>query len=134
MLYLHKIISMCILLYALSELLSNDRSLGMHFQTSSVKHICNLRKCLYVVDQARTGPHHSLSTLLCSSAIFFTEQNNLEELQELIDKWRTVSQEAADRLLDKACDEPRPVMAQLLTHLQIDHKLIQYSVEDEGFY
>ena len=52
----------------------------------------------------------------------------------MIDKWRTVSQEAAERLLDKIPVDLKPTMGQLLSNLQVDKELIHYSDADEGFY
>ncbi|KAJ7376583.1 hypothetical protein OS493_033744 [Desmophyllum pertusum] len=64
----------------------------------------------------------------------YRNKNDLKELQCLIDKWRTVSQEAAERLLGKIQLDPQPTMGQLLSNLQVDKELIHYSDEDEGFY
>ncbi|XP_078356671.1 uncharacterized protein LOC144641530 [Oculina patagonica] len=64
----------------------------------------------------------------------YRNKNDLKELQCLIDKWRTVSQEAAERLLGKIQFDPRPTMSQLLSNLQVDKELIHFSEEDEGFY
>ena len=52
----------------------------------------------------------------------------------LIDKWRNVSQDAAERLLSKIQYEPKPTMGQLLSSLQVDNQLIHYCENDEGFY
>lgn len=64
----------------------------------------------------------------------YRKKNDLTQLQALIDKWRTVSQEAAERLLSKIQLDPQPTMGQLLSNLQVDKGLIHYSEEDEGFY
>jgi len=64
----------------------------------------------------------------------YRNKNDLTQLQVLIDKWRTVSQEAAERLLSKIKLDPLPTMSQLLSNLQVDKALIHYSEEDEGFY
>jgi len=64
----------------------------------------------------------------------YRNKNDLKELQCLIDKWRTVSQEAAERLLDKIPVDLKPTMGQLLSNLQVDKELIHYSDADEGFY
>ena len=73
----------------------------------------------------------TIINFLCS---FFGTQNDLSQLQALIDKWRTVSQDAAERLLDKIKADPLPTMGQLLAKLQVSKELIQYSEEDEAFY
>ncbi|XP_059171616.1 swi5-dependent recombination DNA repair protein 1 homolog [Physella acuta] len=62
----------------------------------------------------------------------YREKNNLTDLQALIDKWREVSQKALGDLLD-AHPEPKPSMTQLIDHLLIDHDLIQYNADEEGF-
>ncbi|EDO45407.1 predicted protein [Nematostella vectensis] len=63
----------------------------------------------------------------------YRTKNDLTDLQKLIDKWRNVSQEAAERLLTKIKKEPSPKMKELLDQFQIDYKLIGYSEEEEGF-
>ncbi|XP_068741040.1 swi5-dependent recombination DNA repair protein 1 homolog isoform X2 [Montipora capricornis] len=64
----------------------------------------------------------------------YRNKNDLSQLQALIDKWRAVSQDAAERLLDKIKADPLPTMSQLLAKLQVSKELIQYSEEDEAFY
>lgn len=64
----------------------------------------------------------------------YRNKNDLTQLQSLIDKWRTVSQEAAERLLGKIHMDPQPTMEQLLSNLQVDKELIHYSEDDESFY
>ena len=61
-------------------------------------------------------------------------QNNLDELEGLIQKWREVSQEAAEELLSKSHADPKPTMSNLLDYLNIDSDVIHYSKEDENFY
>ncbi|KAL5482095.1 hypothetical protein EMCRGX_G022378 [Ephydatia muelleri] len=64
----------------------------------------------------------------------YNSKNNLQKLEELICKWRTVSQEAAECLLQKTSIDPRPSLGQLLQFLQVDFNLIHYSPADESFY
>lgn len=52
----------------------------------------------------------------------------------MIDKWRRVSQEAAERLLEKIQLDPKPTMSQLLLNLQVDREIIHYSGDNEAFY
>lgn len=61
-------------------------------------------------------------------------KNDLKELKCLIDKWRRVSQEAAERLLEKIQLDPKPTMSQLLLNLQVDREIIHYSGDNEAFY
>lgn len=61
-------------------------------------------------------------------------KNDLKELKCLIDKWRRVSQEAAERLLEKIQLDPKPTMSQLLLNLQVDIEIIHYSGDNEAFY
>ena len=61
-------------------------------------------------------------------------QNNLDELEELIQKWREVSQDAAEELLSKSHGDPQPTMSNLLDYLHIDSDVIHYSKEEESFY
>lgn len=56
------------------------------------------------------------------------------ELKCLIDKWRRVSQEAAESLLEKKQLDPKPTMSELLSNLQIDKEIIHYSEDNEAFY
>ena len=60
-------------------------------------------------------------------------QNNLSELDQLVEKWRLVSQEVVENLISVS-PYPRPSVAQLLAYLHIDPKVIRYSEEDEAFY
>ncbi|XP_067056968.1 swi5-dependent recombination DNA repair protein 1 homolog [Acropora muricata] len=64
----------------------------------------------------------------------YRTKNDLAQLQALTDKWRTVSQDAAEKLLSKIKVDPLPTMSQLLSNLQVSKELIQYSEEDEAFY
>ena len=59
-------------------------------------------------------------------------QNNLSELQLLIDKWRTVSQQALQDLHTEM-PEPKPSLTQLINHLGIEHDLIDFDSEEEAF-
>ena len=56
------------------------------------------------------------------------------ELKCLIDKWRRVSQEAAESLLEKIHLDPKPTMGELLSNLQIDKEIMHYSEDNEAFY
>ena len=56
------------------------------------------------------------------------------ELKCLIDKWRRVSQEAAESLLEKIQLDPKPTMGELLSNLQIDKEIMLYSEDNEAFY
>ena len=56
------------------------------------------------------------------------------ELKCLIDKWRRVSQEAAESLLEKIQLDPKPAMSELLSNLQIDKEIMHYSEDNEAFY
>lgn len=53
-------------------------------------------------------------------------------MKELIEKWREVSQEAADQLLQLS--PSALTMAQLLGYMNISPDVIHYSIEDETFY
>ncbi|GFN90698.1 swi5-dependent recombination DNA repair protein 1 homolog [Plakobranchus ocellatus] len=62
----------------------------------------------------------------------YREKNNLTNLQQLIDRWRSVSQSALTDLLDLQ-PEPRPSMENLISHLQIDPNLVLYDEEEQDF-
>ena len=64
----------------------------------------------------------------------YQTKHNLDELEQLISKWREVAQEVAECLLASSIHEPRPAMGQMLDYLHIDHELIQYSQQDKSFY
>lgn len=65
----------------------------------------------------------------------FLLQNNLQELDRLIAKWRGVGQEVAEELVQRLSHKPEPpTIATLLDHLHIDHSLLHYNAEDEEFY
>jgi hypothetical protein len=65
-------------------------------------------------------------------SIPFFLQNDLAELQDLINKWRTVSQDALQELVDIAND-PKPTLTELMDYLHLDHKFIGFNPEDESF-
>ncbi|RDD46373.1 Swi5-dependent recombination DNA repair protein 1-like protein [Trichoplax sp. H2] len=60
-------------------------------------------------------------------------KTNLDDLDQLILKWRSISQDVAQQLHEKIQIEPRPTMAQFLDAYHIDRNLIQYSADDEAF-
>lgn len=62
----------------------------------------------------------------------YRSKNNITELQSLIDKWRTVTQQALQDLHNEM-PEPRPSLTDLINHFGIDHKLVQFNSEDETF-
>jgi hypothetical protein len=71
---------------------------------------------------------------LSNTIVSFLYQNNLDELDELVSKWRTASQLAAHELCNHMGTEgKRPTVRELLTHFQIDHDVIGYSEEDDEF-
>lgn len=98
----------------------------------------NQGSCVIAYKQERILPasakYSNVKVLTCNVCFFFLLQNDLTQLQSLIDKWRTVSQEAAERLLGKIHMDPQPTMGQLLSNLQVDKELIHYSEDDESFY
>lgn len=61
-------------------------------------------------------------------------QNDLNELEDLIKKWRDVGQEAAEMLLELSPADPKPSMMEMLNYLHIKPEIIHYSVEDDSFY
>ena len=66
------------------------------------------------------------------SGVFDVFQNNLEELQSLIDKWRTVAQEALYHLMDLN-RESGVSLTDLVNYFSLDHKLLGFNVDDESF-
>lgn len=62
----------------------------------------------------------------------YRSKHNLETLDCLTTKWKTVSQQAVLRLYNLT-PEPRPTLTQLIDHLRIDYDMIDYSVDDESF-
>lgn len=64
----------------------------------------------------------------------YRNKNDIMELKCLIDKWRRVSQEAAESLLEKIQLDPKPTMSELLSNLQIDKEIMHYSEDNEAFY
>ena len=63
----------------------------------------------------------------------FSFQNDLNDLEVLIKKWRGVSQEAMQELWELAAGEPKPTLTDVVDHFQIDHAFIGYNAEDESF-
>ena len=60
-------------------------------------------------------------------------QNNLDDLEVLIKKWRDVCQQGLHELLETVSAEPKPTLGQLIEHLQIDHKLIGFNQQENDF-
>ena len=71
-------------------------------------------------------------TYLKTFSVVLTFQNNLDELQSLIDKWRTVAQEALSHLVELN-SENNVSLTDLVNHFNVDHKLLGFNVEDESF-
>ena len=59
-------------------------------------------------------------------------QNNLAELEELIEKWRAVSQQGLQDL-HEALPEPKPNFSELLQHLGVDYNLVKFDPTEETF-
>ncbi|XP_011406953.1 PREDICTED: swi5-dependent recombination DNA repair protein 1 homolog [Amphimedon queenslandica] len=65
----------------------------------------------------------------------YRTKNDLTQLEGLISKWRSVSQEAAQALLEHSpTSRPTPSMTELLGYLSISPDIIHYDTEDELFY
>lgn len=62
----------------------------------------------------------------------YRSKNDLTELQQLIIDWRTACQNALLDYLDKI-PQPKPTIGELLDHLHIDYKLLNYDSELEEF-
>ncbi|XP_064631714.1 swi5-dependent recombination DNA repair protein 1 homolog [Lineus longissimus] len=62
----------------------------------------------------------------------YRAKNDLTELQVLIDKWRTVSQDALQELVD-ITNDPKPSLKELIDHLHLDYKFIGFNQEEETF-
>lgn len=62
----------------------------------------------------------------------YRSKNNLEELNNLISKWREVSKDAIQDLWS-LLDSPKPSITQLLDHYGINHTFVGYNAEDETF-
>ncbi|XP_022238995.1 swi5-dependent recombination DNA repair protein 1 homolog [Limulus polyphemus] len=59
-------------------------------------------------------------------------KNDPATFEQLIVKWRRITQEAVQDLHQRM-PEPRPLITDLINHLQIDHKLLGYVAEDMTF-
>ncbi|KAL3863721.1 hypothetical protein ACJMK2_005464 [Sinanodonta woodiana] len=62
----------------------------------------------------------------------YRAKNDLTTLCNLIEKWRSVSQEALQDLHNQM-SEPKPTLTELINHCQIDHALVNYNAEEESF-
>ncbi|KAK7485869.1 hypothetical protein BaRGS_00022864 [Batillaria attramentaria] len=62
----------------------------------------------------------------------YRTKNDLQQLQGLIDKWRSASQEAVLDL-QQLITEPRPSLTSLVKQLGIDAGLLGYNEEEESF-
>ena len=90
-------------------------------------------------DSVHANRHYEGSSKLCICArlemIKISLQNDLSQLEGLILKWQSVSQEATQALLELSpTTRPRPSMGDLLNYLSISSDIIQYDHEDESFY
>ncbi len=74
----------------------------------------------------------SILILSLDTLLFPSFQNNLEELEALIDKWRGVCQEALTTLHEKM-PEPRPDLGYLIKNFNLDAELLKYNEEEEDF-
>lgn len=54
------------------------------------------------------------------------------KLLELTEKWRQAAQELVQDLHSKM-NEPKPLMIDMLNHLQIDPKTLRYNEEEDSF-
>ena len=66
--------------------------------------------------------------------MFLNLQNNLDDLEVIIAKWRSICQQAAQDLYEKFSHEKSPRMGQFLDGLRVNHELIRYCEDDETFY
>ncbi|XP_054766119.2 swi5-dependent recombination DNA repair protein 1 homolog [Lytechinus pictus] len=62
----------------------------------------------------------------------YRSKNDLETLQDLIDKWRDGCQTAILRLYDKH-PEPRPSLGDFINSCRLDKDLIRFDEEEETF-
>ena len=71
-------------------------------------------------------------------------QNDLDQLESLTEKWRDISQQVVEELLERSrasysCSHTDQgltsvTIAQVLDHLHIDYQLIRYSPDDQSFF
>ncbi|XP_028416476.1 swi5-dependent recombination DNA repair protein 1 homolog [Dendronephthya gigantea] len=64
----------------------------------------------------------------------YRAKNNLNDLEELIKKWRSISQQAAQDLFKKFNQEHSLTMGEFLNGLGVKFDLIQYSEDEDAFY
>jgi len=70
---------------------------------------------------------------LCSDNVWTVLlQNDIETLKSLTTKWQLVVQKAVIEL-HESISEPRPSLTEFVKHLQLDHSLIGFNVDDESF-
>ncbi|XP_038046196.1 swi5-dependent recombination DNA repair protein 1 homolog [Patiria miniata] len=62
----------------------------------------------------------------------YRTKNDLSELQDLIDKWRTACQTALEEL-HHMTSEPRPPMGKLISDWKVNPELVQFDVETDSF-
>lgn len=60
--------------------------------------------------------------------------NDPQELNRLIEKWRRVCQEALEEYQSKLPGELKPSMKELLHYLHVEKSLVHYDEENECFY
>ncbi|CAB3996346.1 Hypothetical predicted protein [Paramuricea clavata] len=64
----------------------------------------------------------------------YRAKNNLTDLEELIEKWRSICQQAAEDLYGKFNQANTLTMGKFLDGLRVKHDLIRYSEDEEAFY
>eukprot|EP01080_Neovahlkampfia_damariscottae_P000370 gene370-6784_t len=73
--------------------------------------------------------------LLKSKSIPTIEEEKMDELEDLIEKWISSSQLGLNELLLRIkYTKPEITMEKLLTHFRIDSKIVRYDEEEEEFY
>ncbi|XP_076364392.1 uncharacterized protein LOC143253811 isoform X2 [Tachypleus tridentatus] len=94
--------------------------------TTSNKLLCRLRKL-----EEQTEKKEDILRKLQMVKVYRLK-NDPAMLEQLIVKWRRITQEAVQDLHQRM-SEPRPLITDLINHLQIDHKLLGYVAEDMTF-
>ena len=64
---------------------------------------------------------------------FHKHKNNLDTLDTLIKKWRLSCQKALNELMEFSPQQPRTTMLQLMQHLGIDPKQVQFDINTNEF-
>ncbi|CAH1783709.1 unnamed protein product [Owenia fusiformis] len=99
-------------------------------KTSDIKDVIQLRKQKAEIQTRIKEKEEKLRKL--QMVKMYRSKNDLTHMQGLVDKWKTVSQDALLELHTMAT-EPKPSLTNIVDHFNLDHETVGYDKEEESF-